>query len=152
MSIFNSLLAGAEGLEFETGTWTPTSDYTIRGEIPLNKVHAKPPAAYVVFDIGTDPGTTATNFFGAYVDFDALFGEVLVGVRIAHGVRAGIYRGSSSPGVLFTTKEITAGASNPDDSSTGHYRYYATETTLRPEVIYNAYWKNRTYKWIAIWT
>ena len=152
MSIFNSLLSGAAGLEIETGTWTPARN-TVHGEIPLNKVHDKPPVAYIVFDIGSYDSTSASSglYFGC-VDFEALLGETAVGASVTQGVYTGIYRGTSSQGLQQSSRSIGHGASDPDDSSTSYYRYYATETTLRPEVVYNAYWRTtRTYKWIAIW-
>ena len=148
MSIFNSLLSGAAGLEIETGMWEPTSN-TTRGTIDFTNTHGTPPSAFVVWDIGETALTTNSAAFEFCVDFEALFGEALSDICTSKaGVRFCGYQGGT------LTDYMSYGASGGDSSvNTHYYRYHATETKIRPWISSTYYWRpNRTYKWIAIWT
>lgn len=75
MSIFNSLLSGAAGLEIETGMWEPTTRVN-RGYIPFTKQHQRAPAIIILSDVtGTNTGVPSNTVEAwAHIDLVALFG------------------------------------------------------------------------------
>ena len=141
------------GLEYETGTWTPTSDIS-RGTITFSNTHTYPPALYTISDAtGTLNPTKNSALFNAYCDVYRLWGVgfPVTSTDYRYAVVTQTYRGSSG-----ATHTVTYCSVNSDDtgSESGSYpRYWATPTEFHPYVgATTRYWRvGKTYKWIAIW-
>lgn len=146
---------GGGGLEYETGTWTPTAD-TNHGSISFANQHTKAPAFYAVLDTSDRSTLSDSTVYGCfYCDTYKLFG-------------IGWPFGNTGTGTRYTaiqTLYISNGAAqyqgsatgrNSDDTgdSTANYpRYWAKETGIYPYAGNDAryYRANHTFKWIAIW-
>lgn len=140
-----------EGLEYESGIWTPTSNVA-RGEIAFSKTHSKAPAFFVVSDPGESLQNANSNLYCEFFDLSQLVGN---GVRISSSIRYG--------GVLYMYKTSSSGSSanvtlnypytNTGDSNINYPRYWATETRIMPYSNGTSrYWRAGVgYKWLAIW-
>lgn len=149
MSIFNALLT--DGLELETGTWTPTNN-TSRGEISFTNEHSTPPAAFIIYDTGETTPPQNSCVFDVCFDYESLFGEAVSGV-CSEDKGSKFVKSYASSTYQSARRALIHGASDSDDSTESCYRYYATESRIYPFHLNSFYWrKTRTYKWIAIWT
>jgi len=146
---------GSSGLEYETGTWTPTSDIA-RGTISFSNSHTLPPMFVMVSDAtGTIDTTTNTNMAFAFCDYYRLTG---VGFPYSSSVfrYAGaywIYRSTSTTSVTTGGGSIANNSDNTTASSSSYSRYWVTPTEIYPYTnATSRYWRaSRTYKWIAVW-
>ena len=148
MSIFNSLLPGAAGLEFEMGTWTPASDVA-RGTIPFSKSHNKPPSIVAVAINGSPLPVKNTGINFLAVDYSSMLSSIPIAAGLGMYARTEYTSGNHSD-----CAELDKGGSDPDASDRYCFRYYADENAMYPEN-YNSssYWrKTKVYNWIAIWT
>lgn len=148
-------VAGSGGLEYETGTWTPTSDIA-RGTVSFSESHDEPPIAVLMTDAtGTTLSSTYANVLFGFFDPDRMTG---VGFPYnASGYRYAVawycYRGNStnsiSTGGLICSQRTTS----TSESGTSYPKYWATASEFHPySNSTSRYWKaNRDYKWIAIW-
>lgn len=140
-------VSGSGGLEYETGTLTPTSDASTP-IIMFSDTHTDVPCYINIVDT---TGTTATSnsclywtFMNWYTPFDAvikttnsanLYGRYQYGYKSSSGASAGnidcTNTGSSSGGLYYLV-------------STDRFGPYCGSA--------NRYWRSgRTYKWIAVW-
>ncbi len=143
------------GLEYETGTWTPTAD-TNHGSIPFTNQHTKAPAFFAVLDTSDRSTLSEATVYGCfYCDTYKLFG---IGWPWGN-------TGTSNRYTAIQTLYINNGATQYQGSSTGknsddtgdstanYPRYWAKETGIYPYAGNDAryYRANHTFKWIAIW-
>lgn len=133
---------GGGGLEYESGTWTPTSDvsdYTIQ----FSKQHTVEPAFYMVSDaMGNDSGTANSNLAVYYANWYQATGEYIQGTSIKRYGAAGLLYRSSS-GIGASSANITTAQDGTWATPTGIRAY--TSSSSR-------YWRaGRTYAWIAVW-
>lgn len=146
---------GSSGLEYETGTWTPSEDI-VSYDIQLANTHTVAPSFYVIADC-------SNNYSGlTHMPINITF---LESYQMVGGI---FYRGETTPtyGGVFSQK-IGPNASQfstslisflypstaSQSSNTGCARYWATETTIKAYSGYDTYSfrAGRTYKWIAVW-
>lgn len=156
--IVNVSGGGSSGLEYETGTWTPTAD-TSDAWVDLSKTYTTPPFFYQIWDdTGTYDNTQYVNYSIAYFQGDRIFNN---GLRkgsssssgFQYGWCYGYYRGTSSSSLSSFTLSINYAKSNTSDSGANYPRHWATESKIRASTNYaSRVWKStRTYKYIAIW-
>ncbi len=135
---------GGGGLEYETGTWTPSEDVTDY-TITFTNTHTNPPFHYEIIDAtGDDIGTDASNLFVVYTNWYYAFSEPIYynGSTARHGeIRLGYKNSATTMGT--SNQNITSASETTWASSTG-IRAYVNNISR--------YWRaNRTYKWIAVW-
>lgn len=146
-----SLVPPSGGLEYESGTWSPSSNETRRGTINLTKTHTAPPAIFAVWttkENGAMNSSSACTFLGA--DYSALGDYTGSSSKPAGGW---VSRYINSSGTQTNTNGyITSGGNNSGDSSSSYWRYFATESVLHPYSASSMIWRsNAVYNWIAIW-
>lgn len=152
-AIVNVSGGGGSGLEYETGTWTPSSDIT-RGTITFSNTHTNPPAFYAISDATGDLNATQNSaLFNGYCDVYRLWGLGFPGssTTYRYAVVTQTYKTSSG-----TSNGVTSCSTNSDNTGSGsvsYSRYWATPTEFHPYMNSTSrYWRaGRTYKWIAIW-
>ena len=152
---------GGSGLEYETGTYTPSEDVS-RPSINFAKTHSKPPCFVSMYDCtGTIDETTYTNVAFNFIDIYQLFnGSYTYSSSVTNPMSCGtaifIYRGTSlgSLSALSTGAQHVAYNYTNTGSDSGTYsRYWTDESSFRPYCgSALRYWRTtRTYKWVAIW-
>lgn len=149
-AITGTYSGGGGGLEYEEGTWTPSTD-TERELISFTNTHTGPPIFVMLTDAtGTDDQTSNTNYSFSYTGYYNYSGEASPSTLTSncrYGQVNYIYRGTGNPsGGTINVSSLTGGSAYDQDyyvSNTGFYPY--TNSTSR-------YWRTtRTYKWIAVW-
>lgn len=153
--IVNVAGGGGSGLEYETGTWTPSSDIA-RGEISFANSHTEAPVLIYLCDVtGTKHSASNSNYVFMYADPFKLWGNGYPysssGFRYANAWYC--YRGTSTSSIGAGGMLITNKSSSSDASSTAYPRYWATESKFYPYTNGTSrYWRaGRTFKWIAVW-
>lgn len=149
---------GGSGLEYETGTYTPSENIS-RPTINFKKTHSKPPCFVSMYDCtGTTDETTYTNVAFNFIDMYQLFnGSYPYSSSGTNGMRYGtasyIYRGTSLTSLSTGTQHMTYNYTNTGSGSSSYSRYWTDESSFRPYCVSTSrYWRTtRTYKWIAIW-
>lgn len=145
---------GGGGLEYESGTWTPSED-TLYAQISFARSHTTVPFFVGLSDVTDDGSTldTGTMFVWSYFNVNDLFG---IGIGYGTNVRYGnVSYVRLNTGSLMSTQSqiLNTSSSDPADSSINNSRFNVTETGFK------AYgnnsgtqWKSAgTYKWIAVW-
>ena len=171
----NGLIATgtASSLEYETGTWSPSSN-TTRGTVSFAKTHSKPPTFVLMADssattTSTDPATYSAMVWG-YADFWRVFGHALsVGGGAYNSHTSMIYGAfrttstdwSTTVGIAYTSPSLITQNSDTTSSNLGvtYSRYYVDESAFYPYMAFatssstQLNWRStRSYDWIAIWT
>lgn len=146
---------GGGGLEYETGTWTPSEDVATYN-ISLARTHNEPPCYYLISDVvGTYSTVTNSNFFIGYINSHQMFGELfdVSSSEKRYGLVSYTYRGTSTTTVMNQSASLKKPYTDQSSSSTNDSRYWATESTIRAYCgSTSRYWRSaRTYKWIAVW-
>lgn len=159
MSIINAFLSGGGGgLEYETGTFTPTSDTTSK-TVNFSKTHTKPPAIFLAFDAsGTRQGNNAE--YQQITEFLAVEIYAITNVLWSANMSTpnkkgyvGVERADSSSGSTSNGRALQYGSS--DTSQTGSSnatRYYLKEASAT--IYFNSDYKlkaNVKMMWLAIW-
>lgn len=143
------------GLEYEEGTWTPSSN-TTDAWIPFSDTHTTAPCMYEIADAtGTYDSTTYTNYRVSYTNLEQLFGDGLhqSTTQTNYGYSHCVRRSTGSTSFSVYNTLITSRISETADTQVTYPRYWAKETGIRATST-NAdyYWRaGRTYKWIAVW-
>lgn len=129
---------GGGGLEYETGTWEPSSDvqYTT---IDFANAHTEQPMLVIMAD--DSPNTVPNNSFGvcATVNYSAFSGAF----SGHYGISRREYKNASG---AWAPSNYTISSSATLDS-------YVTNEHFSPNAATTGYyWRtSRTYKWIAVW-
>lgn len=137
--------SGGGGIEYETGTWIPTTDVST-GSIPFTNSHTTAPFYYAVVDAKDSyDSTTYTNIGVIFTDWSQALGCSFYGTStyIYEATANIMYRGS---GMNLTTSNywFTSDIARID---------WVSNVELKPQTNSTSrYWRaGRTYKWIAIW-
>lgn len=154
-AVINVAGGGGGGLEYETGTWTPSADIA-RGEISFTKTHTEAPVLVFLADAtGTGYSATNSNMMFCFCDPYKLWG---VGFPYtSSGFRYAVayfsYRGSSTSALSSSALLCPQDSSSTSASSASYPRYWASPTGFHPSSNSTSrYWRSgRTYKWIAVW-
>lgn len=140
------------GLEYESGTWTPTEDIA-RGEIQFTRTHTDAPVFIFLTDISASINniTQNTNHQFTWFDMYKLWGASLPSstTNTAYQIVYWYVWGTSASLSGFRT--ITQ--SDTLDTNQNYGRWWVTESLFRPYTNNTTrYWRaGRTYKWIAVW-
>ena len=147
MAIFNAFAAAAAaaGLEYETGTYQPTSDAAYY-DIAFSDTHTEPPA-FVLACAYVPPGSNSygTNVF-VYFDGPAFVAGDPNGTTYGK-----VY--SSAGGAYNSAINITTRYNNTSSSHSQAAGYYISSTGFKPRYVSDSYnWSSSfPIKWIAIW-
>lgn len=143
------------GLEYKTGTWTPTSNVLSDGTCSTISLgtHTECPAFILMIDNGTSPAKSSVTMW-LYYDIYQLFdkGCPYGAYQTGYGGIVFWTRGSSNSGLggqLMCTH-----SSSETGSTTEYCSYFATASSFKPAISTSStyYWRSgRTYKWIAVW-
>lgn len=136
---------GGGGLEYETGTWTPSEDvaeYTIE----FTNTHTTPPFFYMVYD-ATNQVTTTTysNYVATFMSPYLLSGDTISAsaTNINYGYLATTRRATNSQSLSHANNALASSAISTFATNTGINAYsYSSSYYFRA---------GRPYKWIAVW-
>lgn len=144
----------SSGLEYEEGTYTPTSD-TARPTISFTNTHSTMPVFVMMTDAtGTYSDTSNTQYIWAFYNFYWTGQEIYQDSQnIRYGEVRYVYRATTATSFSAGNATLTSPPTSTDDSSSSYYRYWVTESNFRPYAASSSrYWRTgRTYKWVAIW-
>lgn len=144
---------GGGGLEYESGTWTPSEDVE-KDTISFINTHSVAPYYFMIADTtGTYDSTTNSVYYVAYDNFHQAFG---VPQDISNGtyIYGHVYRRWKNSATGSTGGTITLNTPYTDSSASlnSSSRFWATETSIRAYSANGQYFRaGRTYKWIAVW-
>lgn len=145
---------GGGGLEYESGTWTPSedvSDYFIT----FSGTHSTAPFFYMVCDAnGTYDSTSNTNFSITYYNYEQMGGIVISGTSSdIYGEVRFRYRATNSGSTSASAVAINNSTSSTIDTTTPYPKYWAKSTGIRAYTnSASRYWRStRSYKWVAVW-
>ena len=143
------------GLEYETGTWTPSEDIASYW-ISFTNTHTEAPYYYMIADAADGYfNTTNSNFFLIYCNHHQLTGVPIYesSATIHYGEVRTMNRAGSATSFTNGTISLTSPYTISDDNSTTSPRYWAKETGIKAYTNSSSrYWRTgRTYKWIAVW-
>ena len=138
------------GLEYETGTWTPSEDIA-RGTISFTNTHTTAPVIVEISDVEPSTSPTDSNRSMVYYNIYALHGGAVYinDTSSYYGLSQYVYI-TSSGAVGGSRTPITTTTGNEQNYNPGYWAdsaafYPSSNTTTR-------YWRaGRTYKWIAVW-
>lgn len=146
---------GGGGLEYETGTWTPTEDIA-RPTINFTKTHTSMPL-FVSIEDNTDTydATSDTNYVFCYECWDVYHNKIWASESsYLYGKVTWNYRASNASAIISGAGiNLTYPSTNSASSNNQYPRYWVTETEFKPYTNSTTrYWRaGRTYKWIAVW-
>ena len=142
-------VSGGGGLEYESGTWSPTNDSN-HPTINFTNTHTTLPTYVVIVDADAESATpTYSVAYWTIVNWYAM-GISILNTAQSNSVygRSNWMNFSSSGGLSYSGSAITAlsgGVSSAMD-------YYITTTGIKPATGSSYYFRaGRTYKWIAVW-
>lgn len=154
VSAIAALAGGGSGItEYETGTYTPTSDIA-RPTINFSNTHTNPPSIIVLADANQTLAAAANaNLYFTYIDHERLFGYGWPYSTSARRYGAALYCYKQSNGISNSQSTFSYSSTNTTDTSTSYPRYFATPSNFKPYTgSTSRYWKSgRAYKWVAIW-
>ena len=158
ISIFGvtgTFAGGSGGLEYETGTYTPTSDIA-KSTINFSKTHTDTPIFLMFVDTtGTSNTTTYSNYSMAYVDWWRMWGAGVPYSSSAYryGIVQYLYRANSTSQISAATSQLQYTSDNTSTESASYPRFWVgTSSFYAYTNSTSRYWRSgRTYKWIAVW-
>lgn len=146
-------VSGSGGLEYESGTYTSTSDSS-RPTISFSKTHTTTPILVAMSDVSSASGISSNSntsfvFFDMYRLTGSGYPYSTSATRYAIAYYS--YRGSNNSSVSGV--QIQYNSDNTSSSQTSYSRYWVTASNFKPYSNSSSrYWRaNRNYKWIAIW-
>lgn len=146
-------VSGGGGLEYESGTYTPTSD-TAQPTISFSNSHTKPPAFVAISDASAASGISSnSNTSWAIVDHYRIAGTGWPYSTSATRTGIAFWTYRSSNGTSSGSQQIQYDSDNTGSSSASYYRYWATASNFKPgsNSTSRYFRRNRNYKWIAVW-
>ena len=147
---------GGSGLEYETGTWTP-SENIARGEVLFANAHSDMPAYIALGEYASSATSVVgnTNQTFVYVDLYKLFGG-----GVHYGNTGNAYRYSlvqygrcANNSLNIYSTATSYNSDNQGDSDNTYPRYWVQEDRFFPySNSATFYWRaGITYKWMAVW-
>lgn len=149
-AILGTLVAGGGGLEYESGTWTPSEDIA-RPTINFTNTHTTKPIFVMMADAtGTDDTTQSSNHGFVYGSYHSFTGQAVPSNATSscrYALASYSYRGTGNPA------QAVNGIINLEGSSSSSDEYWVSTTGFIPSSASTTrYWRTgRTYKWIAVW-
>lgn len=142
------------GLEYESGTYTPTED-TQRPTINFSRTHTNTPVFVMIMGSSSERPATGGLGFWYYIDY-----EKTLGATIPYSASTNYYElvylyyirtGTTYTG---TNAQLRYPSSETTDTSPNYPRYFVTPSNFKPGVSGTSqatFVANTQYKWIAIW-
>lgn len=135
------------GLEYETGTLTPSSDASTP-IISFSNTHTDLPSYINIVDVTGTTATTSSNLYWTFMNWYTAFGAIVKTTNSANMYGRYQYGYKSSSGASAGNIDCT----NTGSSSGGLYYLVSTDRFGPYCGSGNRYWRSgRTYKWIAVW-
>lgn len=153
-ALVDQISGGGGGVvNYETGTYTPTSD-TIKPTISFSNPHNTLPILAIMIDTTTSFNYAAnTNVSVVVIYFETAIGTLTQSSTVKrYGQVMYTYKTTSSS-VSNSSVMITYPATNTTNSTTSYPRYWFTESSFMPSSgSSNRSWvAGHTYRWIAVW-
>ena len=140
-------VSGSGGLEYETGTLTPTSDASTP-IIEFSNTHTDIPSYINIVDTTGTTATSSSCLYWTFMNWYTAFGAVVKTTNSANMYGRYQYGYKSSSGASAGNIDCT----NTGSSSGGLYYLVSTDRFGPYCGSGNRYWRSgRTYKWIAVW-
>lgn len=141
------------GLEFETGTYTPTSDVA-KPTISFANTHANPPVIIYLCDASEEDYVVDSWKKFMWLDvYQMRNSPIPVGNGDNNYATAYYSARTSSTALSNWSYDVKYPFSNEGSSTTSYYRYWVTNLGFSPSQSNTSryYRAGRTYKWIAVW-
>ena len=141
-----TLVPSSGGLEYESGSFTPTSNVR-QPTISFSNTHDTPPSLIAMWWASSGTASSSPAFFLGFVN--STWGDT----PYTKGLHSFFYYGSSGS-LSNYTGEIQYDGSNSYGGMETYWRFWATETAMTPQTNSSSYlWrKDFLYHWIAIWS
>ncbi len=145
----------SSGLNYETGTYTPSQDVA-EPLIYYSNSHTDTPI-FIVFEDATNTyaDTKYSNQLFIYCDFEKILGASLYPSSTSMNYVFAFYRYRTTNVSSFASSNtfMSHPSSDTTESSNSYPRYWANTERFRPNSNSSTrYWRaGRTYKWIAVW-
>ena len=145
---------GSTGLEYETGTWTPTEDVSLY-YATFSNPHTTAPMFYAVADMTTGNVNTYSNFAVVYANFESAFGGggSVSTTQTMYGLVGYRYNTSSTTSSSGVVNLISVSLAQSDGNTSAHPTFWATNQRITFNTTSNGryFYTGHTYKWIAVW-
>lgn len=146
---------GGGGLEYETGTWTPTED-VVEYIIPFANTHTVAPFYYMIADAtGTYDDALNSNYSVTYNNLGQAFASPIYAgsSSIQYGEVRVTSRNTNTSSFSKISSNLLYPYTSTGTASGSFPRYWATEIGIKAYGYNDSYyWRaGRTYKWIAVW-
>lgn len=142
------------GLDYETGTYTPTSD-TQRPTISFSRTHTDMPIFVMIMDSSSTRPTTGGLGFWHYIDYEKTLGAIIpFSTSTSYYETIYLYYLRTSTTFSGTNAQLRYPSSETTDVSSSYPRYHVTPSNFKPGCsgsTYADFKANTQYKWIAIW-
>ena len=144
------------GIEYETGTWTPSEDVASY-VISFSNTHTEAPFFVLLMDAtGTYSDTTNSNYGIEIKDWWKILGQPIYvsETNLRYGDVCIYNRSTNATGMNGSVSQyLTYPSSESSSASSSYPRYWMTESGFRAYTNSSTrYWRaGRTYKWIAVW-
>lgn len=147
-AVINVAGGGGGGLEYETGTFEPTSAIA-RPTISFTDTHTNRPFCVIIADVSESKATSRTNEYWYIVSWYDLFDTGVYGTATTQRY-AYSQCGYMDSSTFSSNGNNITGLSNTSETEIG---YWVTNTGFMPySGSTSRYWRpERTYKWIAVW-
>lgn len=143
------------GLEYETGTWTPSENISVP-TISFTNTHTDSPMLVLMSDASDAPTMeTYTNYVFTYVDWYRLTGTGFP-YSSTTDLRYGLVRSevrNNNTTSTTNSASIFKYSSDQTGATIDYPQYFVTNEYFKPNSNNTSrYWRTgRTYKWIAVW-
>lgn len=141
------------GLEYESGEWTPSSNIA-RGEIQFSNTHTEPPALIVLATTSSANPKPNSALEFVYLDWEKITGSWIktdfIDLRFTYATVYFLYTSMSSS---VSSGRTTCFHSGDGDSDSSYPKYFAKNDVFYPYALGESRkWQSgTTYKWLAVW-
>ena len=144
-----------DGFNYETGTFSPSSDVATYN-ISFSRTHSWMPFFAMVVDVtGTYDSTTNTSHYMCYHNYLQAWSELdkMASSTNVYGYTHIAYRSAGTSSFVYNQYPFYYSFTNTSSTNQNYPRYWITETGIKAQTVSTAYWRaGRTYRWFAIWT
>ena len=155
LGVLTAGTASGGGLEYETGSWTPTSNVA-RGEISFVNEHTTGPVAIFLYDTSPkDTIPTKSNLLFGFIDAYQLSGDKIptgtTNESCAYALGTFLIPDPSTATYYQISHDYTE--ADPEGGDYNYTQHWATKAKFWPSTATGSrYWRaGRIYKWIAVW-
>lgn len=143
-----------DACDFESGTFTPTSD-VVTYNISFARTHSRMPFFAMVVDVtGTYDSTQNTSVYMCYHNYQQSWNALykMASSTNVYGFTHIAYRNTNGSSINFNQYPFYYSYSNSGTSNQNYPQYWVTNTGIKATTVNTAYWRSgRTYRWFAMW-